>query len=54
MSRYGLSPGTLKGELFTILSSQGNKGMKVSELAKTSRVSLYGVYFENRRLLLDC
>ncbi|KAI7739127.1 hypothetical protein M8C21_004101 [Ambrosia artemisiifolia] len=33
MARYGLSPGTLKGELFSILSLQGNSGMKISELA---------------------
>ncbi|CAI9273230.1 unnamed protein product [Lactuca saligna] len=33
MASYGLSPGTLKGELFTILSSKGNNGMKISELA---------------------
>ncbi|KAL9164032.1 hypothetical protein ABFS82_06G079800 [Erythranthe guttata] len=36
MDKYGLSPGTLKGELFNILSTQGNSGMKVSELAKSS------------------
>ncbi|KAK9061380.1 hypothetical protein SSX86_018561 [Deinandra increscens subsp. villosa] len=33
MASYGLSPGTLKGELFSILSLQGNNGMKTSELA---------------------
>ncbi|KAL4582728.1 hypothetical protein LXL04_007287 [Taraxacum kok-saghyz] len=38
MASYGLSPGTLKGELFTILSSQGNNGMKVSELATFSSI----------------
>ncbi|CAI9091445.1 OLC1v1026482C2 [Oldenlandia corymbosa var. corymbosa] len=34
MAKYGLTPGTLKGELFSTLLTQGNKGMKVSELAK--------------------
>ncbi|XP_071706222.1 homeobox-DDT domain protein RLT3-like [Rutidosis leptorrhynchoides] len=38
MARYGLKPGTLKGELFTILSLQGNNGMKVSELATCSSI----------------
>ncbi|KAI3721692.1 hypothetical protein L2E82_32709 [Cichorium intybus] len=38
MASYGLKPGTLKGELFTILSSQGNSGMKVSELATFSSI----------------
>ncbi|KAI4352724.1 hypothetical protein L6164_006945 [Bauhinia variegata] len=33
MVNYGLHPGTLKGELFKILSKQGNNGSKVSELA---------------------
>ncbi|RDX75003.1 Homeobox-DDT domain protein RLT3, partial [Mucuna pruriens] len=32
---YGLCPGTLKGELFNILSERGNIGCKVSELAKS-------------------
>lgn len=40
MDKYGVSPGTLKGELFSILSTQGNSGLEVSELAKSSRVSL--------------
>ncbi|KAK3020286.1 hypothetical protein RJ639_045835 [Escallonia herrerae] len=34
MTKYGLSPGTLQGELFTILSLQGNNGMRVSDLSK--------------------
>ncbi|KAG8380679.1 hypothetical protein BUALT_Bualt06G0040900 [Buddleja alternifolia] len=38
MEKYGLSPGTLKGQLFSILLTQGNRGMKVSELAKSSSV----------------
>lgn len=39
MSNYGLSPGTLKGELFSILLNQGNNGMKVSDLVKIPSVS---------------
>uniref|UniRef100_A0A2N9IPY1 Homeobox domain-containing protein n=1 Tax=Fagus sylvatica TaxID=28930 RepID=A0A2N9IPY1_FAGSY len=35
MVKYGLRPGTLKCELFKILSEQGNNGLKVSELAKS-------------------
>lgn len=35
MAKYGLLPGTLKGELFRILSEKGNNGMKVSEVAKS-------------------
>lgn len=42
MARFGLSPGTLKGELFTILSLKGNSGMKISELATFSSVSNSG------------
>ncbi|MFS8012183.1 putative transcription factor & chromatin remodeling DDT family [Helianthus anomalus] len=38
MAKYGLSPGTLKGELFNILSLQGNNGMKISELATYSSI----------------
>ncbi|KAD7479854.1 hypothetical protein R6Q59_008692 [Mikania micrantha] len=38
MASYGLSPGTLKGELFNILSLQGNNGMKISELATYSSI----------------
>lgn len=39
MSKYGLRPGTLKGELFNNLLVQGNNGSKVSELAKSTAVS---------------
>jgi hypothetical protein len=39
MVKYGLRPGTLKCELFKILSEQGNNGLKVSELAKSLPVS---------------
>ncbi|PON97514.1 Octamer-binding transcription factor [Trema orientale] len=35
MVKYGLRPGTLKGELFRILLEQGNNGLKVSDLAKS-------------------
>ncbi|MFS7957400.1 putative transcription factor & chromatin remodeling DDT family [Helianthus anomalus] len=38
MASYGLSPGTLKGELFGILSLHGNIGMKISELATYSSI----------------
>lgn len=39
MVKYGLRPGTLKGELFKILLEQGNNGLKVSDLAKSLPVS---------------
>ncbi|KAL7215474.1 hypothetical protein ACSBR1_027608 [Camellia fascicularis] len=38
MAKCGLCPGTLKGELFSILSEQGNNGMKVSDLAESSQI----------------
>ncbi|GAV68407.1 LOW QUALITY PROTEIN: Homeobox domain-containing protein/DDT domain-containing protein [Cephalotus follicularis] len=38
MVKYGLRPGTLKGELFRLLSVQGNNGSKVSELAKSFQI----------------
>ncbi|XP_011008202.1 PREDICTED: uncharacterized protein LOC105117236 isoform X1 [Populus euphratica] len=38
MVKYGLHPGTLKGELFQLLSVQGNNGLKVSDLAKSSQI----------------
>lgn len=38
MVKYGLAPGTLKGELFRILSQQGNNGLRVSELARSVQV----------------
>lgn len=38
MSKYGLQRGTLKGELFLILSEQGNNGIKVSDLTRESKV----------------
>ncbi|XP_057420878.1 homeobox-DDT domain protein RLT3 isoform X2 [Lotus japonicus] len=36
---YGISPGTLKGELFKILSERGNNGCKVSDLAKATQIA---------------
>lgn len=38
MVKYGLQRGTLKGELFIILSEQGNNGIKVSDLTRESKV----------------
>ncbi|CAK9188087.1 unnamed protein product [Ilex paraguariensis] len=38
MVKYGLSPHTLKCQLFSILLMQGNNGLKVSELAQSSAV----------------
>ncbi|KAL2557928.1 Homeodomain-like transcriptional regulator [Forsythia ovata] len=38
MAKYGLNSGTLKGELFSILLTQGSSGMKVSELATSSSI----------------
>ncbi|KAL8143873.1 hypothetical protein V2J09_016905 [Rumex salicifolius] len=38
MARYGLCPGTLKGELFSILLEEGNQGVRVSDLAESSRI----------------
>ncbi|RAL37048.1 hypothetical protein DM860_003970 [Cuscuta australis] len=38
MAKYGIAPGTMKGELFSILLVQGNKGMKIPELAKLQSI----------------
>ncbi|KAK1281578.1 hypothetical protein QJS10_CPB22g00981 [Acorus calamus] len=38
MAKYGLCPRTLKGELFSILSEHGSKGLHVSELAKFPQI----------------
>ncbi|XP_058071521.1 homeobox-DDT domain protein RLT3 isoform X2 [Magnolia sinica] len=38
MAKYGLRPGTLKGELLSILYEQGSNGLKVSELAKSFQI----------------
>ncbi|WCJ37316.1 Homeobox-DDT domain protein RLT3 [Euphorbia peplus] len=39
MVNYGLCAGTLKGELFTILSERGNNGWKVSDLANSPKIA---------------
>ncbi|KAK4747325.1 hypothetical protein SAY87_026362 [Trapa incisa] len=39
MKNYGLYPGTLKGELFRLLSNQGNIGLKVSDMARTAQIA---------------
>ncbi|RVW64294.1 Homeobox-DDT domain protein RLT3 [Vitis vinifera] len=39
MVKYGLHPGTLKGELFSILLNQGNNGMKIPDLARCMQIS---------------
>ncbi|KAK6940406.1 WHIM1 domain, partial [Dillenia turbinata] len=38
LMRLGLRPGTLKGELFSVLSEKGRNGSKVSDLAKCSQI----------------
>lgn len=38
MVKYGLRHDTLKGELFKLLSEQGDNGMRVSDLAKASSI----------------
>ncbi|XAR53571.1 hypothetical protein NMG60_11022181 [Bertholletia excelsa] len=38
MAKFGLIRGSLKGELFNILSEQGNSGMKVSDLVMSSKI----------------
>lgn len=45
MLKYGLRLGTLKGELFKILLEQGNNGLKVSQIAKMSQVTLFTYLF---------
>uniref|UniRef100_A0A2P2MBS6 Uncharacterized protein LOC105643603 isoform X1 n=1 Tax=Rhizophora mucronata TaxID=61149 RepID=A0A2P2MBS6_RHIMU len=39
MVKYGLRQRTLKGELFRLLSEQGNNGLKVSNLANSSQIA---------------
>ncbi|OWM73841.1 hypothetical protein CDL15_Pgr018901 [Punica granatum] len=39
MRKYGLHPGTLKGELFRLLLQQGNNGLKVSEMARSPQIA---------------
>lgn len=41
MAKYGLHHGTLKGELFIILSEQGNNGIKVTDLARELKVGVF-------------
>ncbi|GAB4855267.1 hypothetical protein Ancab_023887 [Ancistrocladus abbreviatus] len=48
--KYGLCPGTLKGELFRILLEQGNKGIKVIDLAKSSQIADLGLASTNDEL----
>ncbi|XP_057538931.1 homeobox-DDT domain protein RLT3 isoform X1 [Amaranthus tricolor] len=38
MTKYGLRPGSLKGEVFGILCENGNKGITVAELSKASQI----------------
>lgn len=38
LAKYGLRPGTLKGELFNILAEQGSNGSKISDLAKSFQI----------------
>ena len=49
MVKCGLHRGTLKGELYQLLSAQGNNGSKVSDLAKSSQVS-YFIGFEGNEI----
>ncbi|GMH07840.1 hypothetical protein Nepgr_009680 [Nepenthes gracilis] len=48
--KYGLRPGTLKGELFSILLEQGDKGIKVADLAKSSQIADLGFTNSNYEL----
>lgn len=50
MAKYGLSSGTLKGELFSTLLTQGSSGMQVSELAKSSSVSLHIIELREKNI----
>lgn len=43
MKKCGLHPGTLKGELFRLLSDQGNNGLEISEMARSRQVFLLEV-----------
>ncbi|CAN8232429.1 unnamed protein product [Cochlearia groenlandica] len=43
MKKYGLRPGTLKGELFRILHEKGNNGLKISELANAAEVVVLNI-----------
>lgn len=48
MEKYGLRPRTLKGELFSLLSKQGSRGFKVSELAGAPQVQITRLYIVSR------
>ncbi|KAL4200597.1 hypothetical protein AMTRI_Chr02g211950 [Amborella trichopoda] len=39
MLRHGISPGSLKGELYRLLSERGSNGLKISDLVKAFQVS---------------
>ncbi|CAK9170903.1 unnamed protein product [Ilex paraguariensis] len=52
MAKYGLSPGTLKGELFSILLLQGNNGLKVSELAVSFSIAQLNLASQTHELEL--
>ncbi|KAJ8748191.1 hypothetical protein K2173_000599 [Erythroxylum novogranatense] len=53
MLKYGLRPRTLKGELFRLLSEQGNRGMAVSDLAKSSQIAELNLASTTDRLELS-
>ncbi|CAI0459366.1 unnamed protein product [Linum tenue] len=52
MLKYGLTPGTLKGELFRLLFEEGKNGVKVSELAKSAQVAELNLASTNEELEL--
>ncbi|XP_022144421.1 homeobox-DDT domain protein RLT3 isoform X2 [Momordica charantia] len=55
MAKYGLHHGTLKGELFIILSEQGNNGIKVTDLARELKIVELNVAVTTEELeLLIC
>ncbi|KAJ4849849.1 hypothetical protein Tsubulata_040811 [Turnera subulata] len=55
MKKYGLRPGTLKGELFRLLSEKGNNGIKVPDLARVPQIIELNLASSNEELeLLIC
>ncbi|KAL3523710.1 hypothetical protein ACH5RR_016544 [Cinchona calisaya] len=52
MAKYGLRPGTLKVELFSSLLTQGNSGLKVSELTKIPSIAELNLAATNHELEL--
>ncbi|CAL2241591.1 unnamed protein product [Prunus armeniaca] len=48
MVKYGLRPGTLKGELFRVLLEQGIHELKVPELAKSLQISELNLFHWNK------